>query len=509
VRKLICGVLVLGFAVTGVAAAGEAARGKFREFALCDPGCGPAIVAIDAADSVWVALARAGKLVRYRDSSIDTFDLGADSRPVGLAVAPDAIWIAASYDNKIIRFDITTHQTRAYPIDVPNSWPFFVATGKDGAVWFSQRAGGKVSRLDPQSGKFRHFDPPTPNAGPAGLAIDHRSGRVWFSESYADRIAALDPVTGKIVEHVMGEASTGLASGPAGIAVDAEGVVWFAKLEGKLGRLAELGGEIQLIDTPAIAKRPAGVALDRRGDVWLAALDGNSVLQYEPRSELRDGRFTNYPIPTGSPDASPLNPPAARTSRPFGIATDRHGNIWFSEQYTGQLGVLDVAAPQVAILSPRVNVTGPSMLVTAQALDRVSGIDTLIWSIDGRIVSEKAGRIDLSGLGPGPHTLQLVATDHAGNESKKQILFNWSSGSPAGRIAVQILDAPPYFEPRVVQVRAGDTVEWKYEPTPDAHRPAHNLHAAAKVSVIDSSVLVSTLCVPAPRRSRPPPAWSR
>src|SRR5262245_26715388 len=90
--------------------------GYFQEYALGNPASGPAIVAIDDNDNVWVAVARLGKLAMLANGSIRTFDLGADSRPVGIAIGSasngqaGSIWIAASYDNKLIRFDINTHQ---------------------------------------------------------------------------------------------------------------------------------------------------------------------------------------------------------------------------------------------------------------------------------------------------------------------------------------------------------------------------------------------------------------
>lgn len=513
-----------------------------REYALGDPGCGPAIVAVDHTDSVWVALAKSGKLARYRDGAIETFEIGANSRPVGLAVAPDALWIAASYDNKILRFDLATHALREFAIDDANSWPFFVIVGNDGGVWFSQRAAGKIGRLDPVTGAIRHFEIPTANAGPAGMAVDRKSGRLWFTESYADRIASLDPATGAVTEYPMGEKSTGLVSGPAGIAVDGEGGVWFAKLEGKLGYLAKGASQVELIDTPAHARRPAGVIVDRRGDVWMVALDGNCLLRYDRRGR----NFATYPVPTGEPDAKPANPPMARTSRPFGIAADAQGNIWFSEQFTGQLAVLDAAPPAVTIFAPGPVVKTSRALATARALDRISGVRELTWAIDGTKVQPVNGRIDFAQLAIGPHTLRVTATDHAGLSTTQELAFTFSpgpfavrelvdrlktndglgrelaeaaagltgadpraalaslrekisayeqavesdvrrleqfldhAGASLGRnVEVRIVDAAPYFEPATVEVHAGDTVLWKYDPPSDGHSISHNLHRVA------------------------------
>ena len=55
----------------------------FREFALDHPASGPAIVAVDEDDTVWVALAKSGKLARFMNGNVRLFDLGADSRHGG------------------------------------------------------------------------------------------------------------------------------------------------------------------------------------------------------------------------------------------------------------------------------------------------------------------------------------------------------------------------------------------------------------------------------------------
>lgn len=408
----------------------EIVRGFFREYALDQVSSGPAIVTVDEDDNVWVALAKTGKLARFANGAIDVFELGAESRPVGLAAGSKAngqagaIWIAASYDNKLIRFDVVSKQRREYKIDGENSWPFNLALGADGSVWFTERASGRIGRLNQATGEVRHYDVPTPNGGPAGLAVDLRSGLVWFTESYADRIGVLNPVSGQITEYKMSDTSTGLINGPAGLALDSQGGVWFAKLEGKLGYIAPGAERIELVDVPQQAKRPAGLMVAANGDVWAAALDGNLLLRYSPLKR----HFTLYPIPTGEPDEQPGTPPSARTSRPFGIASDRQNNIWFSQQYTGQLAVLDTAPPDLSVLSPAGTVRTANVLLTVRALDRASGVERLGVTLDGKQVTPRKGRLDLRNATPGTHRLEVSATDAAGLSVSKVVDFNYAPG---------------------------------------------------------------------------------
>lgn len=414
----------------------EWAEGHIEEIAVGHLGSGPAIVAVGPDDAVWVALARLGAVGRYSNGRLDLFPLGADSRPVGVIVGsrengyPGELWVAASFDNKIIRFDPQRGTRRDYAIEGETSWPFNIAIHPDGGLWFTQRASGRLGRLDPESGAVRHYEPPTPSGGPAGLAINPRSGRIWFTESYADRIAYLDPgddsdgEEARIREIVLGDASTGLVSGPAGMAVAPDGSVYFAKLEGLLGRAAsDASGpeDVELIPLPEAARRPAGVVVGADGTVWAGALDGNLIVRYEPEKR----HVTLFPIPTGAPDLEPSQPPFARTSRPFGIATDSRGHLWFSEQYAGQLAVLDTTAPAIEVLwpTPRRPITGASTPVTLRLDDR-SGIDRLTLSIDGEVVQRgPAGRLDLSALEPGEHLLAVEARDRGGHTARVQRPF--------------------------------------------------------------------------------------
>lgn len=415
------------------AASTTVTEGYFQELALDSPSSGPAIVSVDDENRVWVALARAGKLVSISNGVVRTFLLGNDSRPVGIIAGtrangyPGSIWVAASYDNKIIRYDWQAGTKREYAIPGKDSWPFNISLDGKGYVWFTQRAAGRIGRLDPRSGEIAHVALPSENTGPAGLGVDQRTGRVWFTQSYADSVASYDPGTREIVQYKMGTASTGMISGPAGLAVGPDGAVWFAKLEGKLGYIAPNARHVELIAMPPEARRPAGVTLDAAGNVWVAALDGNALVRYRPSA--RD--FTVYPLPVGATDMAPSAPPLARTSRPFGLAFDHGGNLWFSQQYTGQVGVLDVGNPTVQIMSPSSVTAAVDPYLTTRATDQVSGIAEVHVELDGKRITLDAGRLDLRHVAPGPHVLKVSAVDRAGNSAVATQSFSYAPDEKA------------------------------------------------------------------------------
>jgi streptogramin lyase/plastocyanin len=405
-------------------------EGYFQELAVDHPGSGPAIVAIDDEDRIWVALAKAGKLAMISNGAVQTFDFGQDSRPVGVVAGskangyPGSIWVAASYDNKIIRFDVRSGAKKEYVLPGKDGWPFNIVLDTVGRVWFTQRAAGTIGWLEPASGKMTIVQLPKPGSGPAGLGIDTRNGDVWFTQSLADSVCRYEPATGRITQYQMSQNSTGLISGPAGLTVGPQGDVWFAKLEGKLGHIAPGSDKIELIATPPAAARPAGITLDHAGNVWSVALDGNALLRFDPKA--RD--FALYPLPVGEPDASPRFPPEARSSRPFGLAFDRQGNLWFSQQYTGQVGVLDLAKPELTVASPGADVRVSDPYLTVNVSDRVAGVADVTVSLDGKPVTLKSGRLDLSHAVPGEHDLLVRAKDRAGLESVVRKNFKYSPG---------------------------------------------------------------------------------
>ncbi len=413
----------------------------FREWALSHPGSGPAILAVDEDDAVWVALARDGKIARWSNGHVTLFPFPSDARPVGIAIArrngPEAgaIWVAASYDNKLARFDIATHKVRTFALPGDNNWPFNVAVASDGGVWFTQRFSGQVGRLDPTTGAVKNYSTSNRSCGPAGLAIDRSTGKVWFTEGFTDTVAALDPVTGHIQEWRLSDTSSGVISGPAGIAVDGEGGVWFAKLEGKLGHLGPGAAEVETIAVPAAARRPAGIAVAPNGAVWTLALDGNLALRYDPARRA----FTEFPLPTGSPDEEPSTPPLARTARPFGLGFDRQGNLWLSEQYTGQLAALDLAPPTVEIVWPVGAVEGGRTLLTTRVSDAVSGVAQVAVAVDAAPLVISQGGFETIGLLPGRHRLTVTATDGAGLSRTAETSFDYRPGRGALRYAIERL----------------------------------------------------------------------
>ncbi len=70
----------------------------------------------------------------------------------------------------------------------------------DGIVWFTERRGGKIGRLDPTTGTFKEFPLPGPEPSPYAIGID-RNHMIWYSSHEQDTLDRLDPRTGEVTEY--------------------------------------------------------------------------------------------------------------------------------------------------------------------------------------------------------------------------------------------------------------------------------------------------------------------
>jgi streptogramin lyase len=387
------------------------------EFTFPTLRSGPSIINVDQNGGVWVALARAGKIGHLSSGEMREYSLPANSFPVGLVVDRSGqVWYSDIRRNKIGKLDRATGELKDFDIPTKDSWPFSLAFDSHGKLWFTERVGNKIGSLDPTTGEVREFDVPSPNCQPAGLAITPE-GQLFFTENSGHKIGQLNPKTGKLIEHTVPTAmKQSLFYGLAGITSDQRGNIWFAILDGRLGFIKrnEAGAyePVREIPLPTSTTRPAGVAVDRWAIVWFTELDGNSISSYNPTLD----QFRRYQIPTGAPDAQPKGPPevtargelpvpgnVAKTSRPFGIAVDAQGTVWFSEQYAHKVGKL--SPPRVEIFQPQGLIGGTSAGVKVQSrpIDNAS----LQYFIDDRQIAV-GERFDTTSLTPGRHRFHAV-----------------------------------------------------------------------------------------------------
>jgi virginiamycin B lyase len=108
------------------------------------------------------------------------------------AVGPDGnIWWTGIESNVVWAMSVEGKVVHVYHVPTKDSAPWGIATGKDGALWFTEYAGNKIGRVT-TGGAFSEYPIPTPNAKPQGLAFGPK-GDLWFVESGSNRIGRIGP----------------------------------------------------------------------------------------------------------------------------------------------------------------------------------------------------------------------------------------------------------------------------------------------------------------------------
>ncbi|GAA4790754.1 virginiamycin B lyase family protein [Lysobacter hankyongensis] len=411
------GLLVLmTFSATGTAS--TASSGRVREIEIDTPRSGPSIVVMAPDQAVWSSLARASRLLRVApDGTKREYQLPEGSFPVGLLIDQDGtVWYSDIRKNQIVHFDPRDGARRAYDVPTKESFPFFLVKDAQGLVYFTERVGNKLGRLDPASGRFDEFPVQVPGAQPAGMAITP-DGHIFFTQNSANRVGHFDPAVGKVVDVLVPSPATpGPFYGPAGITSDAKGNIWFCQLDGRLGLIRqENRTRIEEFPLPDPKVRPGGVVTDAHGLVWYTGLDGNMIGSFHPAS----GTFRRYDLPSGAADPRPMTPPEitargeqpvagmqARSTRPFGITVDKAGRVWFAEQYGHRLGFVE--PPPLDVIAPVGTQRGAVADLNLLMRGAVAKAPRQV-SVNGKPQNVAQDKLDLLGLEPGPHILEVVA----------------------------------------------------------------------------------------------------
>ena len=238
------------------------------------------------------------------------------SGPTTIALAPDGtLWFTESAGNRIGRMNPDGSGLREYPLPNPNSSPRIIALGSDGNMWFSEHTGNRMGRITPD-GTISGFPIPTPNSFPRAIALGS-DGNIWFGEFGGGKIGRVTP-QGVITEFPIPTPN----SGPRALAAGPDGNIWFSEfLTGKIGRITPKG-EITEFDLPRPNTGPGDITAGADGAMWFVELhgqpDGRKVDGNRVGRITMDGRITEYSMPSQA--GSPIN---------IAVGPDR--NIWYTK----------------------------------------------------------------------------------------------------------------------------------------------------------------------------------
>jgi virginiamycin B lyase len=208
-----------------------------------------------------------------------------------------------------------------YPVPA-GSHPHDVAPARDGTVWYTAQAAGKLGRLDPATGKVTEV-PLGEGSAPHGVIVGP-DGAAWVTDGGTNAIVRVDHETLEVKRYPL-PASSGYTNLNTAT-FDRRGRLWFTGQSGIYGRLDPGTGALRVFRAPGGAG-PYGIATTPAGQVWYASLAGSHVA----RINLDTGTATLERPPT----------PGQGARR---IWSDSRGRLWVSEWNAGKVARYDPAA---------------------------------------------------------------------------------------------------------------------------------------------------------------------
>lgn len=236
-----------------------------------------------APDGVWVAnsIDRSVTHIEEDGRTFQTIQVGPG--PIGVASGADLIWVANADGRSVSRVSPKTGREQGERIQAGNGLSA-IAYGA-GALWLANAVDGTVWRVDPSSGKTTKEVPVGP--GLRGIAVTDAA--VWVTSETAGTVTKIDPRSGGIVRVVQ------VGNGAGAVAVGA-GSVWVANAyDGTVSRVDVSSGNVS--GTTRVGSGPRAIAF-ARGRVFVANEESGSVTMIDARSGdvIRETEVGNAPM---------------------------------------------------------------------------------------------------------------------------------------------------------------------------------------------------------------------
>ncbi|VAX11287.1 hypothetical protein MNBD_GAMMA26-874 [hydrothermal vent metagenome] len=329
-----------------------------------------AVIAVITADGLVTTVSAAESIIK----EIALPDDLSSANTIGIDDS-GAVWFTEKLGKKLARLDPASKQFESFTL--PESWgdvgfsTFTISPG--GKIWFTVRRWVEnveiqnvLGKYDPADGFFTKFNLSI-DAIPEELLVD-QAGVIWFVASNKNRLYRVDPETFTIKGYPV-PTPNGF---PRSLTVDSKGVIWFVEPSvnkiGKFDPVAELFYEYEI---PTAFSNPGQITIDKAGRVWFVQMNGNRIGAFYP--ELK--RFDEALIPT-------------RRSTPNAIAADKDGNIWFL-QYRGN---------KVGVFRPKEAVFHEYDIPTFGSLPGDMVIDhqrSLLWFTEGNTEAKRLGLLSI------------------------------------------------------------------------------------------------------------------
>jgi len=216
---------------------------------------------------------------------------------------------------------------KSWQAPTPGSRPHDPLAASDGSLWYTGQMANVLGRVDSRAGKVKEYRLKTAHSGPHGL-VEDKDGNIWYTGNTGALIGKLDPKTGTVTEYKIPDPNV---HDPHTLMFDRSEILWFTvQNANRIGRLDPASGEIKLFTPPTNGARPYGMAVNSKGTVFFDEFGTNKIGSIDPKTlEIRE-----YLLP----DAA---------SRPRRIAITGDDIVWYTDFARGYLGRLDPATGKV------------------------------------------------------------------------------------------------------------------------------------------------------------------
>jgi virginiamycin B lyase len=177
-------------------------------------------IRVDDGGRVWTSGGPAISLFDPKYEQFTHFDLGGTYGNV-VGHNGDQWFTTFVQDGPIARVSKDGVLTKFYP--PTKGKPQRLQVDDGGIVWFTERRGGKIGRLDPATGTFTEFQLPGPEPSPYAIGID-RDHMIWYSSHEQDTLGRLDPKTGAVTEYPFPHSEISMRE----LFLDSQGRMWYA-----------------------------------------------------------------------------------------------------------------------------------------------------------------------------------------------------------------------------------------------------------------------------------------
>jgi tRNA A-37 threonylcarbamoyl transferase component Bud32/streptogramin lyase len=226
------------------------------------------IYAASVGDTIWVAIARERRLLRLDGKAGKvTKRISLQASPMAVAVDDRDLWVLertleGGGPDAIVRYDADGERRRAR---------FLVAQGAraiaigDGGVWYTERRGRHVGRLDRETGRRTVNE--RMQESPYDIAYAH--GFAWVTLREASIVERIDPETGARVTIPAGVSPRQLLFSGGRLYVASYGDHTLVRIDPKTTRAEE--GRV------SVGLNPFALAADDEGRVWVTGVGDETV----------------------------------------------------------------------------------------------------------------------------------------------------------------------------------------------------------------------------------------